>query len=81
MIRDLLRAAMAVAVMAAAASILIETRYQLACVDAAHRAVVAASGPAPGWQPVAPQPAQQGRLQRFGRSVIDLADAALGVVR
>ena len=85
MIRDILRAILAVAVVAAIASIAVEARYQMAAIDAAHRAVRAASaaapGPAGGWQPVGWQEPEPGRLRRFGRSALDLADAALGVVR
>lgn len=85
MIRDTIRAILAVAVVAAIASIGIETRYQMAVIDTAHRNAVAAPaavpGPPAGWQPVAPQPAEPGRLRRFGRAALDLADAAIGVVR
>lgn len=77
MIRDILRAALAIAVMAVAAAILIETRYQLAAVDVAHRQ---AMQPATAPLVIAP-PAEPGRLRRFGRATLDLADAALGVVR
>lgn len=76
MLRDLIRAALTIAVMSAGSSLLLETRYQLASIDVAHRQClgqhVAVS------QPVQPQP---GRLRQFGRSALDLADAALGIVR
>jgi hypothetical protein len=85
MIRDTLRAILIVAVVAAVASIAVEARYQMATIDAAHRAVLAASaaapGPAGGWRPIGTPEPEAGRLRRFGRSALDLADAALGVVR
>lgn len=77
MIRDLLRAALAVLVMAVAAGLLVETRYQLAAIDVAHRSALAG-------QPAACQPAVArgpGRLRQLGRATLDLADAALGVIR
>ena len=80
MIRDTLRAALAVVVMAIAAALLVETRFQLAAIDAAHRATVdirQAAQPATA-QPVAVEP---GPLRRLGRATLDLADAAVGIVR
>ena len=77
MIRDALRAALAVAVMAAAASILVEARFQMAAIDTAHRAALA--GQYDPQMQIMPQ--EPGRLRRFGQATIDLADAALGVVR
>ena len=77
MIRDALRAALVVAVMAAAASLLVEVRFQMAAIDTAHRATLAGQY-APQMQTM---PQEPGRLRRFGRATIDLADAALGVVR
>ena len=79
MLRDFLRAALVIAVMAAGSALLVETRYQMAAIDAAHRNIVAGI---PGHQipAYAPQP-EPGRLRRFGRSALDLADAALGIVR
>jgi hypothetical protein len=74
MIRDTIRAALAIAVMAAGSSLLVETRYQLAAVDVAHRQCLG--------QPAYAMPQQQpGRLRQFGRATIELADAALGIVR
>ena len=78
MIRDTIRAALAIAVMAAGSALLTETRYQLACIDVAHRQCI-------GGQPAYAMPQQQqpqpGRLRHFGRAAIELADAALGIVR
>lgn len=82
MIHDTLRAALLIAVFAAAASILVETRHRLAVIDLSARLVTNQQpqmGPMPAYQPM-PQP-EPGRLQRFGRATIDLADAALGVIR
>jgi len=80
MIRDTLRAALAVAVMAIAAGLLVETRYQLAAIDVAHRSAIDIRQAAP--QPAAPQPAEAaGPLRRLGRATLDLADAAVGVIR
>jgi hypothetical protein len=80
MIRDTLRAALAVAVMAVAAALLVEVRWQLAAIDLAHRAAVLGPGLAAVYHapPPAPEPAP---LRRLGRATLDLADAALGVVR
>jgi len=78
MIRDLVRTACACIGMAVAASLVIETRYQLACIDMAHHRTVSAL---PGAMVAAPQPAPPGRLRAFGRAVLDLADAGLGMVR
>ena len=79
MIRDTIRAALAIAVMAAGSALLTETRYQLACIDVAHRQCI-------GGQPAYAMPQQQqqpqpGRLRHFGRATLELADAALGIVR
>ena len=82
MIHDSLRAALLVAVLAAAASILVETRHRLAVIDLSARLVVhqhPKAVPMTAFQPM-PQP-EPGRLQRFGRATLDLADAALGVIR
>lgn len=76
MIRDTIRAALAIAVMAAGSALLVETRYQLAAVDVAHRQCIG--------QPTYAMPKQQpqpGRLRHFGRATLELADAALGIVR
>jgi len=64
--------------MSVAASLVIETRFQLAAIDAAHRqtAMPVAVTPPPG-----PAPAPPGRLRAVGRAILDLADAGLGVVR
>ena len=79
MARDILRAALAIAVLAAGSSLLVETRYQMAAIDLAHRQTLARSHVAA--MPVAhPQP-QPGRLRQLGRATLELADAALGVVR
>lgn len=79
MIRDTLRAALAVGVMAIAAALVVETRYQLAAIDAAHRAIDIRQAAQPATaQPVAADP---GPLRRLGRATLDLADAAVGLVR
>jgi hypothetical protein len=77
MIRDIIRTACIIATMAVAASLIVETRLRLAAIEVAARPQPQAVtyGYAP---PPAPEP---GRLARFGRSALDLADAALGVVR
>lgn len=83
MIRDTLRAALVVAVMAAAASIVLETRLRLAAIDAAHRATLAGHA-AHAWQQAQATTAPAtppGPLHRLGRATLDLADAAIGVVR
>jgi hypothetical protein len=84
MIRDAVRAALVVAVAAALASIVVEARQRLAIIDLAHRATavgqpIAAMPPQAG-QPGYGQP-EAGPLRRFGRATLDLADAAIGIVR
>jgi hypothetical protein len=82
MIRDLVRAACVILGMAVAASLVVEVRFKLACIDAAQRSVTA-TPPAAAWHPQAApaMPKPPGRLRVFGRAVLDLADAGLGVVR
>jgi len=75
MIRDLLRTACIITVMAVAASLIVEVRFRLAAIEVAARQ-----------QPQAVTysyalPPEPGRLARFGRATLNLADAALGVVR
>ena len=77
MIRDTLRALLTVAVLAVAAGLLVETRFQLAAIDVAHRSALQHS---PAQFVMAPQP-ESGRLRQFGRATLDLADAALGILR
>lgn len=79
MIRDTLRAALTIVVMAVAAGLILEVRYSLAAIDLAHRQALAGTA-GPQWQPAAPAP-DPGRLRRFGRATLDLADAAFGVIR
>ena len=82
MIHDTLRAALLIAVLAAAASIAVETRQRLAVIDIASRMATPMQPqamPTPVYQPI--QQPEPGRLQRFGRATLDLADAALGVIR
>lgn len=81
MIRDVVRAACVVVVLAVACSLIVETRLRLAAIDVACRQAVAAAPPAAvyGWAPPAAEP--PGRLARLGAATLGLADAALGVVR
>lgn len=74
MFRDILRCALAIAAMAAGSALLVETRYQIAAVDVAHRQCL-------GQPAYVVQPQQPGRLRQFGRATLELADAALGIVR
>jgi hypothetical protein len=78
MIRDLVRTACGIIAMSVAASLVIETRFQLAAIDAAHRQTAMPVAVTP---PPAPAPAPPGRLRAVGRAILDLADAGLGVVR
>jgi hypothetical protein len=81
MIRDTLRAVLVVATLAAAAAIAVEARYQLAAIDIAHRATIAGhAAPVASYAPT-PTPSQPGRLRQFGRAALELADAAIGIVR
>lgn len=79
MIHDLLRTACVIAAMAVAASLVVETRLQLATIDLAHRQAVQPMATLP--VPPQPDPAPPGRLRAVGRAILDLADAGLGVVR
>lgn len=91
MIRDIVRAALVVAVLAVGTALVVEARWQLAMIDAAHRGLVASTAAqANAWQPMptpahayaAPAtPAPDAPLRRLGRAALDMADAALGVVR
>jgi len=77
MIRDIIRTACVIAAMTIGAGLLIETRYHLAAIDVAHRAAL-------GQQISHHQPAQleqPGRLRQFGKATLNLADAALGILR
>lgn len=78
MIRDTLRAVLVVAVVAACAAITVETFFQLAAIDVARRGC---HTPAMAQHQPAPPTAEPGRLRRFGRAALELADAAVGVVR
>ncbi len=78
MIHDTLRALLIVAVLAAGSSLLVETRQRLAAVELASR-MATQPQPMHAYQPI-PHP-QPGRLQQFGRATLNLADAALGVIR
>lgn len=79
MIRDLVRTACVIAAMTVAASLVVETRLQLATIDLAHRQAVQPMATLP--VPPQPAPAPSGRLRAVGRAILDLADAGLGVVR
>ena len=76
MLHDTLKAALVIAVMAAACSLLVETRHRLATIELASRLTIGHTQP----QPYVAQP-QPGPLRRFGSEALDLADAALGIVR
>ncbi len=83
MIRDLVRTACVIVGMAVAASLLVEVRFQHAVLDLAQRQTVMplAGLPTAYPQPAPAMPKPPGRLRAFGRAVLDLADAGLGVVR
>jgi len=78
MIHDTLRALLIVAVLAAGCSLLVETRHRLAVIELSTR--LAMQPYAVQAQHPLPQP-EQGRLRQLGRATLDLADAALGVMR
>jgi hypothetical protein len=79
MIHDTLRALLIIAVLAAGCSLLVETRQRLATLEIATRLASAQPYAQPAYQPM-PQP-EPGRLRQFGRATLELADAALGIVR
>jgi len=78
MIRDIIRAVLAVLVMSIGAGLLIEVRFNLAAIDVAHRAAL---GQQVAQYHPQPQVEQPGRLRTLGRATLELADAALGIVR
>jgi len=79
MIHDTLRALLIVAVLAAGCSLVVETRQRLATLEIATRLASAQPYAQPAYQPM-PQP-EPGRLRQFGRATLELADAALAIVR
>lgn len=79
MLRDLVRTACVIAVMAVAAALIVEVRHRLAVIDLATRLAVPPPSPLAAYQPVEPPPA--GRLAGLGRATLRWADAALEVVR
>lgn len=81
MTRDVLRACLVVVTLAACASIVLETRERLIVLDHTGRLMAAHAAPAQAYAAPAPQPQPEGRLRTFGRAAIDMADAALGIVR
>jgi hypothetical protein len=81
MIHDIVRAALVIAVLAAGCSLLVETRQRLAVLEIGTRIASAQAYAQPTYQPI-PQPQPEpGRLRQLGRATLDLADAALGIVR
>ena len=77
MIRDIVRAALAILVLSVAAGLLVEVRFQLASIDIAHRYAVHHSAPM-----VASMPQQEPKpIRRFGSAALELADSALGILR
>lgn len=81
MIHDTLRALLIIAVLAAGCSLLVETRHRLAVIELSSRMVAAQPYAQTVYQPM-PQPQPQpGRIQQLGRATLELADAALGIVR
>lgn len=89
MIRDIVRAALVVVVLAVATALVIEARWQLALIDSAHRGLMASHAAPPQWQQMptpahahaAPATPPEAPLRRLGRAALDMADAAIGVVR
>jgi hypothetical protein len=81
MIHDIARAALVIAVLAAGCSLLVETRQRLAMLEIATRLASQQPYAQPVYQTM-PQPQPQpGRIQQLGRATLELADAALGIVR
>jgi hypothetical protein len=81
MIHDIVRAALVIAVLAAGCSLLVETRQRLAMLEIATRLASQQPYTQPAYQPM-PQPQPQPRrIQQLGRATLELADAALGIVR
>jgi hypothetical protein len=81
MVHDALRAMLVVAVLAVGCSLLVETRQQLAMLEIATRIAAAQPYAAPAYQAQPTQQPEPGRLRQLGRATLDLADAALGIVR
>jgi len=74
MMRDVVRAACVIAVMAVAASLVVEVRLRMAAIDLAHR------GACPAVHPYPPPP-EAGPVTRLGRAALGLADSMVGVLR
>jgi hypothetical protein len=82
MIRDLVRTACVIAVMAVAAALLVEMRERLAVIELAVRQAPCPVAYVPfAGLPAASQPEPPGPLTRLGRATMGWADAALQVVR
>lgn len=82
MIRDIVRAALVVATLAACAAIVLEARERLMVMEHAGRLMASHSAPAAYAAPAtATPPKPEGRLRGFGRAALDFADAAMNVVR
>jgi hypothetical protein len=79
MIHDTLRALLVIAVLAAGCSLLVETRHRLAVIELSARLATPQPYATPAFQP--DQQPEPGRLRTFGRATLDLADAAIGLVR
>jgi hypothetical protein len=79
MIHDTLRALLVIAVLAAGCSLLVETRHRLAVIELSTRMATPQPYAMPAFQP-APQ-SEPGRLRQFGQASLELADAALGILR
>ena len=78
MVRDIACTLCVIVTLVVAASLAVEVRYQFAAIEIALRQ----ASPAAGWpQPPQGEPKPPGRLRQFGRSVLDMADAGLGVIR
>jgi len=81
MIHDTLRALLIIAVLATGCALLVETRQRLAMLEIATRLASQQPYAQSAYQPM-PQPqTEPGRLRQLGRATLDLADAALGIVR
>lgn len=77
MVRDAVRFILLCLAMCLASELIVDTRFRLAAVDVAHRASLAGHQP----QPVVVAAPEPRPVARLGRSMVEVFDSALSIVR